>query len=294
MNGILANVNWAEQEGQLSELLKRENELETQSMDQGFEAEVIRVNCGSESFVLKMWNRSSRPDVGFQYKLLQRLYDRGLAVSRPIGWGSTAEGAQVLLTSFDGLLSPKVKASEMKEYATILAGLHDVRAEELDGLSFPAYSFLDYFFYELDEHQDLKQALDVLTSRVSLRQDRLIHGDYHLPNVLKQGERYTVIDWTNAQWGDPRYDFAWSLLLLRLYGSERYAQAFAAAYLAIHPVPDDELKVFDGLACLRWLRLSRSDGVLQGPKIWRRMNQLLAEHPELAGLELNKRQKNNQ
>ena len=49
----------------------------------------------------------------------------------------------------------------------------------------PKYEFIDYFF----------------------------HGDFHLGNIVEVDERYMVIDWTNGQLGDSRYDFAWSLTL---------------------------------------------------------------------------------
>ncbi len=49
------------------------------------------------------------------------------------------------------------------------------------------------------------------------REGRLLHLDYHPLNVMTDGERITgVLDWTNAQSGDPRADYARSLTILRL------------------------------------------------------------------------------
>jgi len=49
------------------------------------------------------------------------------------------------------------------------------------------------------------------------REDSLVHLDYHLLNVMTDGERITgVLDWTNARAGDPRADYARTLTILRL------------------------------------------------------------------------------
>lgn len=45
--------------------------------------------------------------------------------------------------------------------------------------------------------------------------DRLCHGDYHPGNVLVDGDRVAVIDWSNATRGVPEADHARTLLLLR-------------------------------------------------------------------------------
>lgn len=50
-----------------------------------------------------------------------------------------------------------------------------------------------------------------------LLDDRLLHLDYHVLNVLaERGEVTAVLDWTNAHAGDPRADVARTLTILRL------------------------------------------------------------------------------
>lgn len=71
----------------IEELLNQENTLTIHAMDHGFEAEVMKISSDHESFVLKVWNKSSRPDVSFQFHLLNALFERGLSVSKPLGWG---------------------------------------------------------------------------------------------------------------------------------------------------------------------------------------------------------------
>jgi aminoglycoside phosphotransferase (APT) family kinase protein len=46
--------------------------------------------------------------------------------------------------------------------------------------------------------------------------DRICHGDFHPGNVIVDGDRPVVIDWTNVRRGDPAADVQRSLLMLRL------------------------------------------------------------------------------
>ena len=59
--------------------------------------------------------------------------------------------------------------------------------------------------------------LQAALATFNLRPDRVLHLDYHPLNVLIDGKRITgVIDWANAAAGDPRFDFARTVTLLRL------------------------------------------------------------------------------
>lgn len=87
MGSPIGIVDWVEKNENMDELLKQEETLTTHVMDHGFEAEVMKISSDKESFVLKVWNKSSRPDVSFQFHLLNALFERGLSVSKPLGWG---------------------------------------------------------------------------------------------------------------------------------------------------------------------------------------------------------------
>lgn len=96
-------VDWVEKNEMMDELLNREDTLTTEPMDHGFEAEVMKICSDKDSFVLKVWNKNSKPNISFQYHLLNILFEQGLAVSKPFGWGINPNGDQVLLTTFDGM-----------------------------------------------------------------------------------------------------------------------------------------------------------------------------------------------
>ncbi|MBM7568558.1 aminoglycoside phosphotransferase family protein [Paenibacillus sacheonensis] len=279
-------VNWIEKKAALDELLMQADKLSVQPMDQGFEAEVRMIRADIGSFVLKVWNRSSKPDIRFQYRLLDTLSERGLSVSSPVGWGIDENGNQVLLTSFDGTPIRKVNERKLADLAGILSSIHRIRVEELEdrGLQLPKYEMIHYFFPGIDDHPDLARLAMTLVQRMPIRQDRIIHGDFHLANLLEDNGRYTVIDWTNGQLGDARYDFAWALTLLRIYASDRNAARFRAAYLLDNEISREELEAFGALACLRWLLLHRGSGVPAGPTTMKRVKSLIAGNPFLAGM----------
>ena len=61
----------------------------------------------------------------------------------------------------------------------------------------------------------------------------MIHGDYNLGNILDNWtftDTYTIIDWTNGQYGDPRYDMAWSVFLITVYNGRSYGDMYRAQF----------------------------------------------------------------
>ncbi|WP_442053231.1 aminoglycoside phosphotransferase family protein [Paenibacillus sp. 2TAB19] len=226
-------------------------------LDAGLEAEVTKI-CSSESnYVLKVWNRSSKPNVGNQYRLLEALRNQGLSVSQPIGWGIDKEMNQVLLTSYDGTPVRKVNQSSLKKLAKILTGIHSYPLDQMDSSILLRHDFVGYFYPSVEEHLDIKDVLLTLLEKSDIKQNTIIHGDYNLGNILDNEGKYTIIDWTNGQLGDPRYDMAWSIILIRIYVGERYGSVFQSACLAESHYTKEELELFEAIACLRWVLLNR-------------------------------------
>lgn len=275
MGSPISNVDWVEKNEMMNDLLDQEATLTTHSMKHGFEAEVIKINTDKESFVLKVWNKTSKPDIRFQFRLLNILFERGVSVSKPVGWGINPNGDKVLLTTFDGTPVLKGNEKKMTEIANILSKIHQIDVEEIGNIHLPRYDFADYFFPGAREHNDLFNALSSLIRMTPVKQNRIIHGDFHLGNIVEGSDRYTVIDWTNGQLGDPRYDFSWSLILLKIYISDRNAQVFRSAYLLENNVQQEELEVFEALACLRWILLHRNGGVPKGPNTMEKVKSLI-------------------
>ncbi|MDQ6419568.1 aminoglycoside phosphotransferase family protein [Paenibacillus sp. LHD-117] len=291
MDNLIENVKWTEKTEKLDELIRQGVSLH--AMNQGFEAEVVKVSSAAgEHFVLKRWNKSSRPDVGFQFRLLNALLERGVSVARPLGWGFDESGAQAMLTSFDGAPVGRLNKRKVIDIAKLLSSLHRIPMDELAHLPLPAYDFADYFFpgVKEKEHEDIREAVHALVRQVEIKQDRVIHGDFHLANLLEEEDgRLTVIDWTNGQAGDASYDFAWSYILMSIYVSEGHADTFRTAYLSSNnDIRQHELDVFEALACLRWMLLQRNGGVPLGPDTMAKVNRLATNNPHLHALELAK------
>ncbi|CAH1214750.1 hypothetical protein PAECIP111893_03843 [Paenibacillus plantiphilus] len=285
MGTSIGNVNWIEKNEMMDALLKQEDSLTTQLMEQGFEAEVMKIGSLKESFVLKVWNKSSKPDVSVQFRLLNVLFERGVSVSKPVGWGMNPNGEQVLLTTFDGTPVTSMNKKKMTDIAEILSSIHQTLVNEIGNLHLPKYDFIDYFFPGVCEHTDLHHALLSLVHSTPIKQERIIHGDFHLRNILEANGRYTVIDWTNGQLGDPRYDFAWSLVLQKIYFSERYAQVFRSAYLRDSDIQPKELEAFEALACLRWILLYRNGDIPKGSNAIKRVEGVIINNPFLKKVE---------
>lgn len=282
----LKSIDWIAKNDLIDHLLQQEDNLAISTMDQGFEAEVVKVTLEQTSYVLKIWNKDSRPDVSFQFHLLNALFDRELSVSKPIGWGMNANGEKVLFTSFDGAAVKKVNKKKMSDLALLLASIHQTPVEELLHVQLPKYDFIDYFYSAIKEHPDLLLALTHFLSMTEMNQEQLIHGDFHLANILENNGKYTVIDWTNGQLGDIRYDFAWSFVLKSIYVSEQNASAFRTAYLKTNPISQNDVQLFEAIACLRWILYSRHEKVPKGTNTLDTIMSLITNNPYLKELDL--------
>ncbi|MCC6169998.1 MAG: phosphotransferase [Caldilineaceae bacterium] len=82
----------------------------------------------------------------------------------------------------------------------------------------------------------------------------LIHWDLHPANVLfAPPDRYTVIDWTQAEICDPRFDLAWTLVLVGSQASWDAAGRIQASYAAQGGATTADLDYFVAAACLKRL-----------------------------------------
>ncbi|WP_249435949.1 aminoglycoside phosphotransferase family protein [Paenibacillus sp. Marseille-Q4541] len=285
---LLNDIDWVEKNPLLDTLLTQNVSLTVHPMTQGMEAEVIKLCSEEDSFILKVWNKVSKPNIEFQYQLLSSLYEQGLAVSQPLGWGRTfsVQREQVLLTYDDGGELQNYSEQKMKDIAATLYQIHQVDVEKIRPLELPKYDFIRYFFPDLEKHPDLLQAVTELSSQIEIRQDQLIHGDFHLNNLVEKDGRITVIDWTNGQLGDARYDFAWSLFLKRIYMPSALAEIFSTAYLSLNDIQQEEMYPFEAFACLRWILLHRYAAVPNGSDLLGKAKAIAAHNPYLKDVDI--------
>jgi len=90
----------------------------------------------------------------------------------------------------------------------------------------------------------------------SIRSRRLspLHWDFHPSNViLKPDGTASVIDWTQFQFSDYRFDLAWTLLLVGSYEGEAWRERVLAEYVRLAGEPVEEAGFFDVAASLKRL-----------------------------------------
>ncbi|MBD3917879.1 aminoglycoside phosphotransferase family protein [Paenibacillus sp. PR3] len=282
----ISATKWSCSTDCLEQLVAREHEVRLEPMASGLEAEVTKLLLEQEAYVWKVWNRDSKPDINRQFHLLHALIDSGVQVSVPIGWGVDPDGNAVLVTSHDGLPPKKLDNGMLSELAERLVDLHRMPIDNIAPELLPAYDFVGYFFPNIEAHGDLHERLLHLMDQVGYRYDRLIHGDFNSGNVVFDNGKCTIIDWTNGQMGDPRYDYAWACALLRIYASERHAEVFRNAYVAAVPLSLQEEQAFEAIAVIRWLLLNRLVGLLRQSTTKSKARSILKGNPYLAGLTL--------
>lgn len=280
----LSCMNWIQLDKSLRLMLKGGYEVKVIPLSPGLEADVMKIVLDDQPYVLKIWNKESKPNVGNQYRLLSKLLRNGIRVSTPYGWGMDEEQNQVLLTSYDGTPVTQLTSSKLAHLARNLMEVHRYPLNEAgaeDGAYISRHDFVGYFFPSIELHEDIGTHLSHLLQRVQLRQDRLIHGDYNLGNILEMEDHYTIIDWTNGQVGDPRYDIAWSVFLIMIYSGENYGETYCAEFRRTASYSLEDEKVFEAIACLRWLLLRRVGDVPMGPKVMQRVRAIGRNNPYL-------------
>jgi aminoglycoside phosphotransferase (APT) family kinase protein len=277
----LAGIDWQKTTPILNNLLISGAELTLSPLTPGFEADVVKITQGVEHFVLKVWNKRSKPDVQRQYRLLEALYRQGIRVSEPIGYGRNETGDAVLLTRYHGSAVSKVSPSIFKKITAIFASIHQLSPDDLEGVTLAQYDFVTYFFPGIDVFPVMKEELIRLVGSADMQMNHIIHGDFNLGNILEENGQYTVIDWTNGQLGDSRYDLSWACLLLRIYVSDSKSLTFLYKYQEEIPIVTEDLEIFEALACLRWLLLDRIDGVPKHADTMKRVRKIIRDNPFL-------------
>ncbi|MCM3206247.1 aminoglycoside phosphotransferase family protein [Paenibacillus illinoisensis] len=279
----LSRINWIQLDESLRLMMK--GGYDVIPLSPGLEADVMKIVFDDQPYVLKIWNKDSKPNVGNQYKLLSKLRHNGICVSTPYGWGRDKEHNQVLLTSYDGVPVTELTSSKLAHLAQHLMEVHRFPLNEAgagqDGAYISRYDFVGYFFPSIELYEDISTHLSYLLQRVQLRQDCLIHGDYNLGNILEMEDDYTIIDWTNGQLGDPRYDVAWSVFLITIYNGESYGEMYCAEFRRTASYSLEDEGFFEAMACLRWILLSRVTDVPMGPNVMQRVHRIAIHNPYL-------------
>jgi thiamine kinase-like enzyme len=81
-----------------------------------------------------------------------------------------------------------------------------------------------------------------------------VHWDLHPANVLlTPDEKMVVIDWTQVDVTDTRFDLAWTLLLVSTQEDERYRKVILESYERQAGEKIEQIEVFEAAACVKRL-----------------------------------------
>lgn len=134
-----------------------------------------------------------------------------------------------LLAGLDGLAAlrraPLILRHLPVQLASTMAALHRLEPEPVTAAVRDAVPTAAWSIDELLDHleagaeavdrPDVARAVSRLAARRPAHAAQVIcHGDLHPINVLADGQRLTVLDWTATACADPRYDVAFTALLL--------------------------------------------------------------------------------
>ena len=96
--------------------------------------------------------------------------------------------------------------------------------------------------------------LEARRAQVPCLRPSLIHWDYHPGNVLLRDDGSTVvIDWTQVEISDPRFDLAWTLLLVGSHESMEWRAFILREYERLAGARVEQLEYFDVAACTKRL-----------------------------------------
>ncbi len=165
--------------------------------------------------------------------------------------------------------APERAGALLSRFSELFVQLHalDWRAFAAPGEQTAAensYHFVDQFltmlrraaqdYPALDGFAPLFQWLETRRASVPCSRPAPVHWDFHPNNViLSLDGRAVVIDWTQIQVSDPRFDLGWTLLLAGTYAGEPVRDRILAEYQRMAGAPVEQLDFFEVAACVKRL-----------------------------------------
>lgn len=234
----------------------------------GWESEVIGFSVDGEPRILR-YGPVGPKDGSVEVRVMQHLHRARFPVPRVYAHGvASAEfGGAFLVMDFvpgvpmwkrymDG--SGNLNPALVIDFAGLMVRLHRVDPEPLKGV--PS-TFSTDLLHHLAHSHGLSGAFAPAFAWLSEREpgvDRqprsVIHGDFHVDNILADGEKEpVVIDWTAATVDDPRADLGWTMVLVLAGRDPARAEALARAYEAVSGEPLREIDFFVNLGLIRRL-----------------------------------------
>ena len=211
-------------------------------------------------------DREHNPQIAAdEFKLLQLLQSVGVAAPAPLYLdqsGAIFATPYIVLEYVEGQpeFAPANLPDFLLQFATQLARIHQIQCADLDLSFLPKQetrhaATLSTRPIQMDESLDEGRIRDALEAGWPLPQRNeavLLHGDFWPGNILwREGKLVAVLDWEDAQTGDPLADVANSRLeILWAFGNEAMRQ-FTRHYQALAALDYTDLPYWDLWAALR-------------------------------------------
>jgi aminoglycoside phosphotransferase (APT) family kinase protein len=212
------------------------------------------------------WSLTNVPDlVADEFSRLDTLHRGGLPVPAPVFRDTTGVHfgrPGLVLEYIEGSpeLNPQDRSSYLDQFARQLADIH-----HFDAMS-PGLSLAETTTHEAAVSQDttmpqadpelqLARIREVLAAHASVPSTNaraLLHGDFWPGNTLwRRGTLVAVIDWEEAEAGDPLRDLSISRLDICWVCGRRAMATFTQRYLSYNPIDVSLLPLWDLRAALR-------------------------------------------
>lgn len=259
------DIRWIERTATFQRWLAQNPAAVPQVLHESREATIWVLPTGAAPvYVIKRWTPGRWVDARANYRLLHSLGSLGLPAVAPVGWGYDGEDGQLLAMQYAGHPVDRASQVDIEAFGRTLGSIHAAPLDQLD-LAPPADSsvFFDRlrerFFDGVEAFEDLTALLHQARRQLPSLETVLIHGDYHLGNVARGAAGLSVLDWSEAQLGDWRYDLAWAELLTLIYTGPRAQDIFMEAYVSASGRSLRQgLRPYEIVAAIRWLLLSRT------------------------------------
>lgn len=254
--------------------------IHTEALMGGASAQVIlldirHLNGEMKKYLLRVHSeidRTRNPHVAsHEFKLLAALYAAGLPVPQPHYLDVSGEVFAIPYLVVDYIegathYAPQNLPNFLQQSVELLAKIHQIKQKlplgegaALDFLSNRAEHVLWWIGYQpeqLDEELDEGPLRDTLRGLFPLNQvndDALLHGDFWAGNLIWQdGKLVGVIDWEDAEIGDPLSDLSIARLDILWAFGQTAMQDFTRAYQTLMPHLDySNLPQWDLFSALR-------------------------------------------
>jgi len=207
--------------------------------------------------------------VAHEYKILELVEQAGIPAPRPLLLDAEGRlfGVPAIVLSYlagQPVHEPRSLQPWTDELARILVLIHAVTPERFD-LSCLSVHLRDGMREEITQRapsaaeagtlaRAVHAALDEGLDRIDWPEATLVHDDYWPGNVIfRSGRAVGVVDWSNAEVGDPRADVSECRIGLALWPGGHAPSTFLAAYQARLPRPLPDIWFFDLFRGLRAL-----------------------------------------